>query len=434
MADPKEIPYRPFFTAPERAFSTVRRHPAEDSALVFLDTNVLLAPYRASTEALSAIASAYRSLRDEKRLIVPGQVAREFAANRPALVAQLHKLVRDSRAISINGRLEELPILQEVAEYADARRHLASMQTSLKACRTAIDALVARVGSWQSTDPVLDVYRELFDSAVVKDHKLDPAGFEATRRARYDARVPPGFRDKSKDDGGGGDLLIWLTILDVAAKLERDALLVTEDCKDDWFHRSGDERLFPRYELVEEFAERTSGRAFGISSLSELLARHGAAEKVVREVREQERLPAVTPGSPRHAELLVERALRSVIALHQAEIHHSAPFLDMAVTTATGILGIEVVAKRDLRYYRTTSEQFARAQKAHSSGIFQEVVLVFVAFDHASASALDDWLAEERFLGPGIVVIAAQAEFDSLLVRTNQSKSPLLLEAFPVRR
>ena len=67
----------------------VRAVADNSTALVVLDTNVLLAPYRTSTGALGEIAKVYGMLQKERRLLVPGQVAREFARNRPNLVSRL---------------------------------------------------------------------------------------------------------------------------------------------------------------------------------------------------------------------------------------------------------------------------------------------------------------------------------------------------------
>jgi hypothetical protein len=293
MPEAKHLAFRPFKSEPARAFDPIARVPDPDSALVFLDTNVLLAPYQATSQALSAIEDTYRKLRSQERLVVPAQVAREFAHNRPKLVAELHKRICDARSIAISGRLDDIPILMGTTEYLAARKHLATIEAGLKACRVEIDKLVERIGSWRNADPVLSVYSKLFDGTVVCESSVSDDDLEKARQSRYAARIPPGYRDKGKEDGGVGDLAIWLTILDVCAARGRDALFVSEDSKDDWFHRSGDQRLFPRYELAEEFSARTSGKAFGILSLSALLKSHGVSESVVREVKEQEQTSIV---------------------------------------------------------------------------------------------------------------------------------------------
>jgi len=213
--------------------------------LVFLDTNVLLAPYQSTADTFEAIAKTYRKIRDEKRLIIPAQVAREFARNRPTLIAELHKLVRDARSVAVSPRFEPPPILQDLTDCKDAQAQMTAANDALKKFRKSIEALIRKVETWERTDPVLEAYEDLFTADIVKDTSLDRTAIEALRQRRYAARIPPGFRDKAKDDGGIGDLIVWFTILEVSSSAGRDAIFVTEERKDDWFHRSGDQALFP---------------------------------------------------------------------------------------------------------------------------------------------------------------------------------------------
>ncbi|MGZ5440761.1 MAG: PIN domain-containing protein [Thermoanaerobaculia bacterium] len=277
--------FRPFAADAHRAFATAHAQPDINTALVFPDTNVLLAPYRGSTETLEAIRKVYARLRTEERIVVPAQVAREFARNRLDLLAEAHKYVRDAKSVSVNGQFDPPPILQELPEYVEARRQLDAATEAIKMYRSALDRLADLMAGWQSKDPVLETYEKLFDAKSVREVSLGAQTLEEIRTARYAVKIPPGFRDKTKDDGGIGDLVIWLTILEAAAAADKDAIFVTEEAKIDWFHRSADQRLFPRYELVEEFKASVPGRSFSIMTLAELLKVHGASERVVAEVQ-----------------------------------------------------------------------------------------------------------------------------------------------------
>ena len=436
MATNPPPPFRPFQQCPERAFDSSTARPDPKTALVFVDTNVLLAPYKASSEALSAIETTFGQLRGQSRLIVPAQVAREFAFNRPNLVAQLHKVVSDSRSISVNGRLEGVPILVGAPEYTEAQTRLSEMQASLKGFRAAIDKLVDRIESWERADPVLQVYSKLLTADVVKDLAMDATQLEAHRKSRFDAKVPPGFRDKTKDDGGVGDLAIWFTILEISEKAGRDAILITEDSKDDWFHRSGDRRLFPRYELVAEFGERTGGRAFGMDSLSSLLKQYGASEEVVREVRETESTSWAAPTIEpilrfQRAHELVLRRLRQVgmdlpITL---EVRRNAP--DIVINVGGEILALQIISVTGPNYRKRAVEATRRAVEARKEEDFKEVVMLFVS-DPGDSRSVEHWLAEETFFGPGISTAAAVATDNSLLVHVNNAAHPLFRMAFPV--
>ena len=62
---------------------------------------------------------------------------------------------------------------------------------------------------------------------------------------RYRDKVPPGYKDASKDDGGIGDFLIWKTLLQLGSKEKKDFVFVTGEQKPDWFNQaSGEPTVF----------------------------------------------------------------------------------------------------------------------------------------------------------------------------------------------
>jgi len=432
-----QLPFRPFQQSPERAFAASAAKPDAKTALVFIDTNVLLAPYKASTEALSAIEQTFGQLRDQKRLVVPAQVAREFAFNRPNLVAQLHKVVSDSRSISLNGRLEGVPILVGTPEYVEAHKRLSEMQASLKEFRGAIEKLVDRIESWERSDPVLDVYSRLLTSDVVKDLQMDAAQLEAHRKSRFDAKVPPGFRDKAKEDGGVGDLAIWFTILAVCESENRDAIFITEDSKDDWFHRSGDRRLFPRYELVEEFGERTGGKCFGTDSLSSLLKQYGASESVVREVRERESAPWDSEMDAidrfRHARELVVKRLGQLTSNIPIALEDSRRFPDILLHIGVERLGMEIFLTSQPDFAKRAKELILRAIQVRQQQGLDEVVIIF-ASEPGRGTSIENWVGEGSYFGVGVSTVVAEVTQSALVIRSNSSSHPFVRSAFPEGR
>src|SRR5262249_48178151 len=58
-------------------------------------------------------------------------------------------------------------------------------------------------------------------------------------------KIPPGYKDASKDDRGVGDLLIWMTILEIGAERQKPLLFVTGEEKADWQHRSDNRGVLP---------------------------------------------------------------------------------------------------------------------------------------------------------------------------------------------
>jgi rRNA-processing protein FCF1 len=73
----------------------------KDEAIVVVDTNALLAPYGTGKTTLEVIRETYRSLADKGRLVVPGQVIREFAANRVVKLRELHQQLVRKKQVSI---------------------------------------------------------------------------------------------------------------------------------------------------------------------------------------------------------------------------------------------------------------------------------------------------------------------------------------------
>lgn len=101
-------------------------------------------------------------------------------------------------------------------------------------------------------------------------------------------KIPPGYKDAGKDDLGVGDLLIWMSILEIGKTRKKPLLFVTGEEKSDWFYRSDNRGMLPRYELIDEFRRDSSGHAFYLASFSGFLEIFGAPQDLVSAVRRQE--------------------------------------------------------------------------------------------------------------------------------------------------
>lgn len=107
-------------------------------------------------------------------------------------------------------------MLESLAEYKEAVTIEEEIQKNQSEYLKKISDLLTTIKNWRWDDPVSSVYRELFKPEFVKelDFNDDEIIKELERRNKYN--IPPGFNDKSKDDLGIGDLIIWLTILKYA--------------------------------------------------------------------------------------------------------------------------------------------------------------------------------------------------------------------------
>jgi exonuclease VII small subunit len=108
------------------------------------------------------------------QLIVPGQVAREFARNRATKLAELfQQIVR--RANVPNLQKGKYPLLESVKEYQELVTIEREIDSKLSEYRTAIEKLKEHVRAWTWNDPVSLLYAELFSESVVLDPDFDQA-------------------------------------------------------------------------------------------------------------------------------------------------------------------------------------------------------------------------------------------------------------------
>jgi rRNA-processing protein FCF1 len=267
------------------SFGPARLAEIIDNGMIVLDTNALLVPYKTGRASLDEIKKTFTKLISAKRLVVPGQVAREFAKHRPEQLKNLYQQIAARR--QGQPKKEGYPLLAELNEYKKVLESDEKVEKALEASRKATDALLSTVKSWLWNDPISSLYRELFKDGVIVDPPIKE-GFDDDLQRRSTNKIPPGYKDAGKDDGGPGDLLIWHTILHVGQLHKKHAMFVTGEEKSDWWHRSSDGPLYPRYELLEEYRGASIGQTFHIMTFAELLKQFGAKEEVVEEVRREQ--------------------------------------------------------------------------------------------------------------------------------------------------
>ncbi len=266
-----------------------------DDCVVVLDTNVLVVPYTISPKSLDEIGRTYRTLISDGRLLVPGQVAREFAKQRANKLAELQHQLANKKSQAVKLQTGRYPLLEGEAEYQQALQIEERANRLPNEYQEALAKVMDRVRRWTWRDPVSLLYGDLFDEEVIVDLDIDRVAIEKELDWRRRHKIPPGYKDASKDDQGIGDLLIWQTILKIGEDRKTNLVFVTGDEKADWWHLSGGSVLYPRHELVEEFRRRSEGHSFHVIHFSGLLDLYGAGREVVEEVRRKESAPSTHP-------------------------------------------------------------------------------------------------------------------------------------------
>ena len=272
------------FSVHQKPIAEIKSH-----CIVGLDANVLLLPYELGSSSFSKIAEVYRNISKEKRLIVPAQVAREFIKNRAARLRDLVKNMND-QAESLKFTFpEQVSFLGNEKSFKSIKKQGNVIDKAKKEILSEISVLRKTLTDNVGADPVSTEYREILAKCVV-DIEHDEKSHEDLRceaEWRYRHKIPPGYKDRGKEDGGLGDFIIWKTLLKEAASRKKDLIFVTKDLKGDWWVQSQG-AFQPRIELIEEFYRHTGGRTIHMISLSQLLEIFEVAKDAVTDVRRAE--------------------------------------------------------------------------------------------------------------------------------------------------
>ena len=278
------------FTDAGEVFRTSGKKPIDikDDCLFVFDTNTLVLPFTTSSESLDEIKKVYTKLINEKRMFIPGQVAREFAKTRPEKIKEVFQQLTLRRNSIPKLNIGKYPLLNGIKEYDELFAKEDEINSQVKEYVKQLGKVIEHVKEWSWNDPVSELYRSLFSDDVIYDITLEEEKIKKELEYRYENKIPPGYEDKNKGDGGIGDLLIWFTILELAEKFKKDIIFISGDEKKDWFYQVDKQSLYPKFELITEFRSKAIGKSFGIIKLSELLSLFDADKNVINEVKQEE--------------------------------------------------------------------------------------------------------------------------------------------------
>jgi rRNA-processing protein FCF1 len=328
----------------------------KDDCIFIIDTNVLLIPYTTSSSGFEEITKAFSKLIEKKQLIIPAQVAREFAKNRPEKIKVLFQQLNVIKSKMHKPVTGQYPLLESLSEYKEAVDIEKQIQEYQNKYSKKINEILEKMKQWRWDDPVSLVYKELFKPEFIQEVKLSEEEIIKDLERRNKHNVPPGFKDKSKDDFGVGDLIIWQTILEVAKNANKDIVFVSGDEKNDWFYRSESQSLYPRFELIMEFKNKTDDKSLHIIKLSNLLNLLGATEEVVSEVkiRETEERGADLDIYPLgdNGYLAEEAVYKWLIETEpEKDVIKNNRFPDFIIENSESREGVEVISTEDMTIF-----------------------------------------------------------------------------------
>lgn len=295
-------------------------------SLIVVDASVLLSLYRYTPAARDQLLETFEQLRD--RLWLPHQAAMEYQRNRLEVISQQHSAYTKLRSEASQAVERLRGALGAFSRHpsVDVAEIMKEFEAALTNSLSYLDRTEGEAGETKTPqeDSLRDRLTALFDARVgtaLSAQDLTELAREGAKR--YDAGIPPGYRDRDKpDDRRFGDLIIWEELLRHAAANATDVLFVTDDRKEDWWWIDQGRTIGPRPELVQEFVERTA-RCFYMYTPDQFLVRSSdslrrvVSAAVVGEIqavaRESNRRWASAPfGTPAYLEEVQRRRDRVV--------------------------------------------------------------------------------------------------------------------------
>jgi len=277
------------YPSPTKAFGFFLKSIPEikDECLFILDANVLLLPFTTDVKNLEAIKNVYKKLVERDKLFLPAQAVREYLDNRAQKLADINEALSKKSNQSFNY-VGAHPLLGGLDKYKEVLEQESVLKAAVKDYQLKIRETLEAVQAWGWNDPVSKMYHDVIKDRVLNDDDLDLQMISDDLKRRNELNIPPGYKDKSKPENAAGDLLIWHELLNLAKEKESHVIFVSGDEKPDWWHQSGKNPLYPRFELVDEFREKTDGKSFHIISLSKLLALFETDDEIVNSIKESE--------------------------------------------------------------------------------------------------------------------------------------------------
>lgn len=261
---------------------------AWETAILTVDTNVLLDLYRYHTKTCESILLALESFGG--RVWLSHQAATEFFRNRRTVISSSEKTFRDAGTglddldKALAGGLSKLrahrlipaPTLDDLGS---------SIAEAITTARESLAGVTAEHPKYLEEDPVLERLLTLFDGRVGPPPDEETlVRLLAEGKRRHDAQIPPGYKDDKDGDRSFGDYLLWSETIEFAKTAATPIIMVTSERKEDWWHRESGKTLGPRQELLEEFW-RATGRPIFLYQTENFfrLANERAGKKVSEE-------------------------------------------------------------------------------------------------------------------------------------------------------
>lgn len=262
-----------------------------ETSIFSLDANILLNLYRYSDDTLKQWLDLLNEIKD--RIWFPHQVVSEFFENRAKVISDQTK-----------SYSETTKLIDQISEQLKGTRHPYVKEKSLKSAISSLDNLKNELQKNEAnhvkkltSDPIQSKLISIIGNNIgdpYSEEELEEIITDGEKR--YEEKFPPGFKDSKKGDSSQaknfsgmstqarsrpfGDFIVWRQIIDKAIESQSNIILITDDKKEDWWHRVEGKTLGPRPELRQEFYKLTNGKQFHMYNSVSFLEQAGKKLKL----------------------------------------------------------------------------------------------------------------------------------------------------------
>lgn len=216
-----------------------------EQTLIILDTNILAYLYKLHEAARQEFFAWSDVAVQNGRLVIPAWAASEYLSRVTSKNLESYT-PKSKEPTQIKKALENLQ--QTAALFVDDNilqrtSFLGGRLIYMSGFRAAIQELESYLGVFKHQFDAGTIHQQIQDhlSTSILDSDLSSLCTRAANEgpARFEHRMPPGFKDGNKDENPFGDLIIWYEILeksDDASAQFPNVLFVTNDEKSDWVY------------------------------------------------------------------------------------------------------------------------------------------------------------------------------------------------------
>ena len=244
-------------------------------AIFVLDTNSLLAPFNTGKENIEEIQKVYTKLIDKNRLYIPEHVFREFAKNRSSKISNLYTNIDNLLSSIPSIKSFEYPILGELKAYKELKENRELIIDNLKKYKESLNSIKLGITNWNWSDPVTSMYQNTFSEDIFFSTKSSEEDLIKEYEERISNEIPPGNKDKSKENNAIGDFIIWKSILELGKQKKKDIIFISNDEKNDWLLKGNKKSISTKFELVDEFYRETDSNHFISMTFTNFLEAQG---------------------------------------------------------------------------------------------------------------------------------------------------------------